>query len=122
MFVSLLTELWRTIWELAFSELVIVQIQAQFHEDQASNVAGGPVLSTNHSSIAETCKKAWWALRKTHHRIDFGANMDPSRQKAVWIGFTRTVFFLGSGRSSYSCAQSLIPRLFFDHIETIALE
>lgn len=77
LFSALPNELHFKIWEITFPTPVIVRFRSHTDDIGLSQVVRWPILSANHASIAQACKDAWQATRRTHHRVKFVAETNP---------------------------------------------
>lgn len=114
------------IWEYALSDHVIVDFIPQ--DPRELLAASGepppvrPVLSINHSRIAQTCKEAWRVMERSRHRVEFAARTAESpRYYADWIDFSKTTFFLNHGNFSFCCVSALAPEPISTHVRSLAI-
>jgi hypothetical protein len=78
LFSTLPTELRLKIWDIDFSDPVMVGFLSYTDNMGLCQAGGQPILSPDHSSIARTCKEAWRLMTETHYRVELAAALDPS--------------------------------------------
>jgi hypothetical protein len=111
LFSTLPTELRLKIWDIDFSDPVMVGFLSYTDNMGLCQAGGQPILSPDHSSIARTCKEAWRLMTETHYRVELAAALDPSALFSTWIDFSKTVFYLGQGNFSHTCITALGPMI-----------
>lgn len=119
LFLTLPTELRFKIWSIAFSDPVVVGFLSHMDNMGLCQAGGRPIISPDHSSVAQTCKEAWRLMSKARYRVEFAAALDPSPLFATWIDFSKTIFYLGHGHFSRTCIAAL--NAISAHVQDVAI-
>jgi hypothetical protein len=122
-FSALPTELRLKIWRNALSEPIVAGFSPRLHSARLPQILEWPILSTDHSCVAQACKEAWQVMRSAHQRVEFSVITITSRpfKVAAWIDFSDTSFYIGHGRLSYFHIRSMTPQPISTRVEEVIM-